>query len=235
MNYNNGFTVLLFSTVSDIRDSLKNKSIHLEPERIVEVVAVKIKNGQIEKHFSSFVAIEDYDAPRFEFSEYNFNRNKLRSEHLIGAPSLKEVAKSVKAFVGDDTVILRGNGDEQHHPYCIFIEAAKKCGIIFDNEIADIGLIYDAVHLRDMLEDEELKFEEATPLEIAQTLASAHDAWEEIFLFNNVDFTPSDDAWEQDRDDPLSWALAFAKLLIYLLDLSPEWEVYEDDGEDIPF
>lgn len=234
---NEKFTVLTFSTVERIWNSLKDEDVNFEQEKIIEVAAVKIKNGKIEKHFSSFVGLEGYDAHDIYFRDWNFNLNKARAEHLIGAPMLREVARTIKAFVGEDTIILRGDGEDEDHPYHIFTRNAQQYGILFDNEIVDIGLIYDAVRLQDKLEDRGLKFEEATPIEVAQMLAPIYDNWKDAFFYSDVDFDPSDDAYMQDRDDPLSWALAFAKFLIKMLELDKkyEWKVYDADDEDIPF
>ncbi len=235
---NEKFTVLTFSTVKHLAGLFGTHDVNFEREQVIEIAAAKIKKGRITKHFSSFIALDGYDMHRFEFKDYNFNLNGIRAEHLIGAPTLEETAKTIKAFVGDDTVIVRGNANHKEHPYQLFITAAEKFGVIFENDVLDIELIHRAVRLQVLLEDEGKEFEEATPLEIAGMLAPEHDNWTDIFLDYNVSFDTSEDAaWAQDRSDPLSWALAFAKFLIKMLELNEkyEWKVYDADDEDIPF
>jgi hypothetical protein len=233
---NEKFTVLTFSTVKHLAGLFGVQDVNFEWEQVIEIAAVKIKRGQIAKHFSSFIALDGYDMHRFEFKDYNFNLNGICAEHLIGAPTLEETAKTIKAFVGDDTVIVKGNANHKEHPYQLFITAAEKFGVIFDNDVLDIELIHQAVRLQVLQEDEDRKFEETTPLEIAEMLAPYHDNWTDIFLDYNVSFDTSEDAaWTQDRSDPLSWALAFAKFLINLLELNEksDREFYDADEEEI--
>ncbi|MCM1224109.1 MAG: hypothetical protein NC548_57620 [Lachnospiraceae bacterium] len=212
------FTLLLFTTVKRMRDLSTGEDVELESEKTAEVAAVKIEKGQIAKHFSSFIALENYDMQGLEFTDLNFNLNGIGAEHLIGAPSLREVAEKIKAFVGEDTVIVKGDGERKSHPYRIFMDGAKRCGVEFENPTVDIDRIYDAMRLRNLLDDEGKKFEDATPIEIARTLAPVYDNWTDIFLYNDVYFDPSDGAYMRARNDLLSWALAFAKFFIKIVD-----------------
>lgn len=230
------FAVLNFGVATEFYDLKSDKIVELQQPAIVEVVAIKVRNEAICGHFHSFVAIEGYDAFDIEFQDGNITAYNLKAEHLIGAPSFDEVANNLKQYIGNDALIVNSLTATPLNPFYIFKKCAKKCGYRFDNQAYALGDILSASRVQQELADNGAKFENLNTLQIAKILSENKSTWAEVFCDYNIVFNPqSDDYCDKDRNDTLSWAIAFAKLFIALIDWHniTEQEVYDD--KDFPF
>lgn len=233
--YNQSFAVLNFGMVTEFYDLRNDNIVELQQPAIVEVVAIKVHNGSICGHFHSFVAIDGYDAFDIEFQDGNISAYNLKAEHLIGAPKFDEVANNLKQYIGNDVLIVNSLTATPLNPFFIFKQRAKKCGYRFDNQVYSLGDILSASRLQQELADNGKRFEDLNTLQIAKILSGNKSTWAEVFCDYNIVFNPqSDDYCDKDRNDTLSWALAFAKLFVALVEWHKiTWQ--EVLGEDLPF
>ena len=215
---NQSFVVLNFSTLRAFTDNIKNDDVTLQREAIVEIAAVKIKKGKIHGHYHSFVAIDGYNAQDIEFGSSDMGAYNLNNEHLIGAPAFKEVVEKLSDYVDDSVLIVYSLSPQAYNPFAIFKDCAKDCGYFFNNPAIAMTDIRNAKRLQRAVKESGIKFENANILQIAKMLAFDYKSWSEIFLDYGIFFDPDcDDIYDRDRNDPLSWALAFAKLFIKLV------------------
>ena len=235
------FVVLTFATVSDIIDTVKSRSVHLERDAIVEVAAVRVKYGEIVGHYHSFIAIDGYDARNIEFDDLNLGSYNLTETYLIGAPKFEDVIKDLHGFIDDSVLLVQSASPYLNDPFKIFKEMAKECGCLFDNSAITLSDVYTAIKLRIALDDRGIRFEDMDGIKIAQLLSGDEkESWTDIFADYDVLFNPFGEGGDRDRNDPLSWALAFAKFFVKLID---EDEIIDnkaidkiiDDDEWLPF
>ena len=217
---NQTFVVLGFATIEDLYDGKHTGSISLQRPAIVEVTAVKISNGKIEGHYHSFVSIDGYDAENIEFGEGNYSSYNLNAEHLIGAPSFKEVIDRVRSYVGDSILLVESLYSVTQNPFTVFKDYAQSCGYAFNNPVITLNNILTAARLQSAIEESKVKFENAGTLQIAQMLACKKMNWADLFADYDIFFNPYSEDFDKGRHDPLSWALAFARLFITLV----EWK-----------
>lgn len=225
------FVVLEFATVESLSVHGKG-SIRLQRDAIIEIAAVKIEKGEIKEHFSSFVAIDGYDAHDYELSTDNFNRHGLSSAHLIGAKPLKELVERLHDFIGKSTIVLTERYGFGQDPFEIFKETAAACGYAFNNSVIFAYRIMQAARLQEAFEESDVTFENASTLQIAEMMNYNKQNWREIFFDCDVFFDPEATDYMRDRDDPLSWALAFAQAFINIVK-STDYTEYLDN--DCPF
>ena len=222
---NKSYVIMGFATIDGFYDKIKRKVVRLAKEEIIEVSAVKIKKGKIKEYFNSFVSIEGYDAHDIEFDDFRINSYYADAVHLIGAPNFEYIAKRLFDFVGQSIIINTLFTIKE--AFKIFKEKAQSFGYVFNNSTLDIDDIYTAKILKDMIEESSEKFENLTVLQLAQKMKTDKNIWTEIFADNDIFFDP--DSNEDDfkgRNDPLSWALAFARFFIKINDC-------EEDTTDI--
>ncbi len=184
---NESYVILGFACADDIR-GLKEKP---EKPYLVEVAAVKIEKRKIVSHFSSFIAIDGYDAHDIEFDPCNPEAYGVQEDHLIGALSFEDVAKRVCAFAeGGVPVVIPNFFDTAG----IFAEHAKKCGLSFVHPVRQFGKTFPIRR----------EFKDGTP---TTEIFSEY----EIFLLDK-------DIMMNTRDDLLTWTLAYARLALALMD-----------------
>lgn len=228
------FIVLTFAAVGAFRLDGDGKTVESQRDSIVEVAAVKIEKGKIREHLHSFVAIEGYDANDIlEFSGLNIYGYHLTPQHLIGAPSLSEVVERLQSFIGDSIIVV--DASPYNDPFNIFKDYAKSVGCLFNNPTICLADIITAARLQKAIDDGNVKFENCATLQIAQILSCNRTSLTDIFADYNIYFDPdAKDSYDRDRDDPLSWALAFARLFIKLVSWGNDTALKPVD-EDIPF
>lgn len=180
------FVILGFACADNIR-GIKEK---LEAPKLLEVAAVKIERGEIDSHFSSFIAIDGYDAHDIFIDIPNIEAYGVMEEHLIGAPSMEEVAKEVCTFANGCAPVAI--------PSClgtagIFAEHAKRYGLAFDRPVRQFGEVFPIRR----------EFKDGTPM---TEVFSAY----EIFLMDDS-FCPNV------RRDLLTWTLSYARLALALM------------------
>ena len=227
------FVVLVLTTLDSVHDN-KQGYVNLQRNAIVEVAAVKIKKGKIEGHYHSFVAIDGYDAHDIEFGDGNFTYD-AKACHLIGAPSFKEVVKKLHDYIGNSLLIVNSLSPSPNNPFIIFKDYARSFGYDFNNPAICMGHILDAARLQKAVEDSGVKFENASTLQIAKMLVYDKVNWTDIFADYDIFFNPdSEDFFDKGRNDPLSWALAFAQLFIKLVEQDDD-SLIEPLDDDCPF
>ena len=213
----------------------------LQNDAIIEVAAVKIQGGEIRGHFHSFVAIDEYEPKNIEFDDFNMFCYRATPNLLIGAPSIKDVMEQLKDYIGDSAVICFGGG-KKGSGFELFKEIARNNGCVFDNAAVYPSDLYTMIKLKRELTENANKFEDMSVLQLAHTVNEKPEQWTDIFAEFNIYFNPEEcKPYEHlGRDDPLSWALAFAQLYI---NIQEEEEALRDDfkvvlkpvDEDLPF
>lgn len=233
--YKQTFVVLEFATIGEFTDNVKKVDVRLQREAIAEVAAVKISKGKIEKHYQAFVAIDGYDAHNIEFGDGNFGSYNLSAEHLIGAPSLKDVSNGFREFIGDSILIVNSVSPNVYNPFIIFKDTAQSLGYCFNNPVISLNNVLTAARLQKAVKESGVNFENASTLQIAQMLSYNKPTWTEIFADYDIYFNPDGDGdYNKGRNDPLSRALAFARLFIALVDFGTA-TVLEPIDEPSPF
>lgn len=227
------YVIMGFATIDSFYDKIKRKVVRLAKEEIIEVSAVKIEKGKIKEHFNSFVSIDGYDAHDIEFDDFRINSYYADAEHLIGAPNFEYIAKRLFDFIEQSIIINTSFTIKE--AFKIFKEKAQSLGYVFNNNTLDIDDIYTAKILKDMIEESKAKFENLTILQLAKKMKTDKNIWTEIFADNDIFFDPdSDQDIFKGRNDPLSWALAFARFFIKINDCEEDTtDIQEFNLEDI--
>ncbi len=232
--HNKKFFILMFAmTPDEFIDKSKNTHISLNCPAIIEVAAVEIKNRKIQGHFHSFISIEDYNACNIDFEDGLFQTEFVTPQHLIGAPSFSAVADRLYSYIQGGTLIICSSWK---NPFSIFKDKAESIGRFFNNPVIELQNVLTAARLKNAITKNDISFENANILTIAGLLADNSISWQDVFDDYNICFNPnSDDDYNKDRNDPLSWALAFAQLFIALI--STETPVLQelDTDEKYPF
>lgn len=224
------YVVLTFAAVSEFTD-LNGKTVKLMRDAIVEAAAVKIKNRRIAGHYHSFAAIDGYDAHDLQFDDLRWASYYVDAAHLIGAPTFGEVAEKLSDYIGSAILIVKSASPSESNPFTVFKESAKNCGYVFNNTVVEIGNIYSAAKLHSAVADGGVEFRNPSLMQIAQALTCEKEKWTEIFADHDIYFDPdSEQDYNRGRDDPLSWALMFARLCVKLFE-----SALEPVDEDLPF
>ena len=230
------FVVIAFATVSTLRDIVNDTCVTLQRDAIVEVAAVKIEKGSIQGHCHSFIAIDGYDAHNIEFDSGNYGAYGVRAEHLIGAPSLKEAIERLSSFIGDSILLVQSASPNAHNPFTVFKDSAKDYGYCFNNSTIALQDITAAYRLKNAMQSSGADLSETSVLQTANMLADKRENWTDILADYDIYFDPeNDDMSLRDRNDPLSWALIFARLFIRLVDYGDEQDVIDNAEIEVPF
>lgn len=218
---NKSYVIMGFATIDGFYDKIKRRVVNLAKDEIIEVSAVKIENGKLKEYFNSFISIDGYDAHNIEFEGFRQLSYYADALHLIGAPNFEYIAKRLFDFIGQSIII--NTVFTSNEAFKIFKEKAQSFGFVFNNPTLDIDDIYTAKILKDMIEESGEKFESLTILQLAQKMKTDKNIWTEIFADNDIFFDPDSEVNElKGRNDPLSWALAFARFFIKLSDCEGE-------------
>ena len=211
------YVVIEFATIQDLCDKRTSKNIILDTPQITEVAAVKIKNGQIQGHYHSFVSLEGYDVKEIEFDDDRASTFYADADYLIGAPALSIVAEQLHEYLKDSTIVLRSDAVFIRNVFDGFKARAQSLGLSFDNEVVIISDILAASKLKKAIEDSGESFENMNALQLSKFFQDGRGKWTDIFFDYDIIFDPdSEEPLLKSRDDPLSWALAFSKLFIAL-------------------
>lgn len=211
------YVVIEFATIQDLCDKRTSKNIILDEPQITEVAAVKIKNGQIQGHYHSFVAIEGYNVKDIEFDDDRASLFYADEAYLIGAPAFGTVVEQLYEYCKDGTIVFRNDAVFIRNVFDGINVKAQSVGLSFDNEVVNISDIFNAVTLKNAIEDSGENFENMNALQLSKFFKDGRGKWADIFFDYDIIFDPdSKDQLLKGRDDPLGWALAFAKLFIAL-------------------
>lgn len=192
-------------------------------EQILEVAAVKVRNGEICEHFSTFVAPQQPSELKFECEDSDYCG--ITPFHLIGAPSLEEVCKRVHAFTeGCDLAVPAISNRRYIDLFLIFREAAAKFGINFEDPVVSIYNLCWVDAVMSELRGDELDLSASKAFEIAAVISCDFD-WEDALANYEIWDLYAFFDFEYVRKDCLAWALAFARLFIKI--------IYAEDGKEI--
>lgn len=231
---NQRFVVLAFATVGNIHDNSKGGYTHfLHREEIIEISAVKIECGIIKDSFHSFVAIDGIDSHNLQFEPGNYGSYRATPELLIGSPSFSDLIEKIYAFIGDSIIIDISSSIINQLQF--FKDKASSLGYLINNPVLSMWHIHKAKVLQKRLRANDKKFENLSTLQIAQMFTTKDARWTDIFAEYDIDFNPEGkDIDDIGRNDPLSWALAFAKLFIALVE-DDNYSALEPIDEEYPF
>ena len=185
----NTYCAIEFAIVEELTDLTTYDLVSLDKCAVVEVAAVKVVNGKIKGHFHSFVAIDGYSPRNIKIETSSFISYSINELHLIGAPRLDEVIRRLREYVGDSVVLVNNNlHSDLFNPLFVVRKQAQVLGCPFGDEF---------IRIKDLLDE-----------------GDKEKRIQDIFLENEVRFYPNNDSFSRSRNDALSWALAYAQLLI---------------------
>ncbi len=184
---NEKYVIIGFACADEIR-GIKEK---IDKPKLIEVAAVKVEDRQITSHFSSFIALEGYDAHDICIDYGNPESYGVTEDHLVGAPEFKEVAKRVCEFSkGYVPVAMPSFFDTIK----IFLGAAQKCGLSFDRPVKYFPAVFP----------------------IKKNFGKEVTSIEQIFTEYDI-FLLDDDTLQVARHDILTYTLAYARLALALM------------------
>ena len=224
------FTVL-DPLLGDLYDSKIKERLNFTCSPIVEIAAVKIQNGKICEHYTNFIGLDGLNAENLSDDAECMSRYGITPAHLIGAPSLKNAVEKFYNFTQDCIILVRHKTSSYNTSFDIFQMYAKSFGYIFNNPVFGMTDIVQAAKIKEMFEDKEQNIDYTDILCIAKNLGHAH-FWTDAFADYDIFFNPdSKESFDKGRDDPLSWAIAFARLFIAINDFEDNsLEEIKDDN-----
>lgn len=224
------FTVL-DPLLGDLYDSKIKERLNFTCSPIVEIAAVKIQNGKICEHYTNFIGLDGLNAENLSDDAECMSRYGITTAHLIGAPSLKDAVEKFFHFSENCIILVRHKTASYNTPFDIFQMYAKSFGYIFNNPVFGMTNIVQAAKIKEMFEDKEQNIDYTDILCIAKNLGHAH-FWTDTFADYDIFFNPdSKESFDKGRDDPLSWAIAFARLFIAINDFEDNsLEEIKDDN-----
>ena len=211
------FTVLDLVS-GDLYDNKIKERMNFACSPIAEIAAVKIQNGKICEHYTNFIGFNCLKAENLSDGLDCMSRFGITPAHLIGAPSLKESVEKFFYFTQNCIILVRHKTALYNVPFDIFQMYAKSFGYIFNNPVVGMTDIVQAAKIKEMFEDKEKNIDYTDVLRIAENL-DYENFWTDTFADYDIFFNPnSKDSFDKGRNDPLSWALAFAQLFIAIVD-----------------
>ena len=227
------FTVLDWVS-GDLLDNKIKERLNFTCPPIVEIAAVKILNGKICEHYTNFIGLDGLNAENLSDDGDCMSRYGITPAHLIGAPSLKNAVEKFYNFTQDCIILVRHKTSSYNTSFDIFQMYAKSFGYIFNNPVFGMTDIVQAAKIKEMFEDKEQNIDYTDILCIAKNLGHAH-FWTDTFADYDIFFNPDSKESDKARNDPLSWALAFARLFIAITDCENDALEEVKDDTSLPF
>lgn len=222
------YVVLEFVTIDGYSSSIQTKrhklEVHLSYPAIIEVAAVKTKDGKIIEHYSTFVGIDGCDARGLKLEEESPELDGITAEHLIGAPSLFDVADRLFKFIRGCTVITKFSDNDSRNPFNLLKNYMDSTGYIFNNPVISLNNIITAVKLKSLIECNDNN----TALDcynFALELENKENYDDMVVDYLDIDI-------ESIRQDSLSRALIMARLF---LELTKDKTQLQPVDEESPF
>ena len=224
------FTVL-DPLLGDLYDNKIKERLNFTCPPIVEIAAVKIQNGKICEHYTNFIGLDGLNAENLSDDGDCMSHFGITPAHLIGAPSLKDAVEKFFHFSENCIILVRHKTASYNTPFDIFQMYAKSFGYIFNNPVFGMTDIVQAAKIKEMFEDKEQNIDYTDILRIAKNLDHSN-FWTDTFADYDIFFNPdSKESFDKGRDDPLSWAIAFARLFIAINDFEDNsLEEIKDDN-----
>ena len=111
----------------DVAVDLEMTGTQVKTDRILEIGACRVRNGEIVDTFHTMVD------PRCEIPEYVQTLTGIKPEEVAGAPSQEEAVRAFLDFAGDDVVL----GHNVNFDYAFIKVAAVNMGRTFENKALD--------------------------------------------------------------------------------------------------
>ena len=224
------FTVL-DRICGDLYDGASKSKLSFTFAPIVEITAVKIQSGKICEHYTNFIGLNGLNAENLSDDGGCLSHFGITPAHLTGAPSLKEAVEKFFDFTRDCVILVRHKTSSYNTPFDIFQMYARSFGYVFNNPVFGMTDIVRAAKIREMFEDKERKLDHTDILRIAEDLDHT-SFWTDTFADHDIFFDPDGKgASDKSRNDPLSWAIAFARLFIAIAELENDaFEKIENAG-----
>lgn len=200
------YVVLDFSTIGQLGELYNQFSRN----SIIEVAAVKIKEGIIIGHFSTFVAIENFDPHKLEFDGFRPNAVGITNLHLIGAPKFENVCQRVFDYTENCTLVVESLSKYPYNDFNIFKDSAMNCGYVFNQPVIAFNDLLYAEELRGSINDKTLHLDQM-PLDELSVLLRRKKPW--LKMLEERDIYIFDEQTFEKRGGPLTYALAIAQIL----------------------
>lgn len=208
------YAVLEFTTIdgyfSNIAMKKEKIELRLNFPAIIEMTAVKIKDGNITEHFSTFVGIDGCNPNDIRLDSESPELYGITAEHLICAPSLTVAAERLFEFTGGCTLITKFAKKDSRNPLHIVKKYMEPEGYVFNNPVVSLNNIIAAIKI-----SENVGVSGADAYRLALSLEDKESYNDLVAKHLNCDA-------EIGRQDSLSRALIMAKLFIELTKKSNE-------------
>lgn len=205
------YVVLEFVTIdgyyTEIETKKNKQEVHLNFPAIIEMAAVKIENGKIVDHYSTFVGIDGCNANDLKFEEESPELYGITAEHLIGAPSFYDASVRLFEFIRGCALITKFSKNDSRNQLHLIKRYMEPAGYVFNNPVLSLNNIITAIQIKDNLSE---FTDEKTGLDyfkIALELENKESFADMVANYLDIDL-------DSCRQDSLSRALVMARLFI---------------------
>mgnify|MGYP001623953544 FL=1 len=217
----NTYVVVEFTEInghfSGIYDSRTKQDLSFASSPIVEIAAVKIQKGEISEHYTNFIGLDGVQAKNLCEEMSSLTDKGITPTHLIGAPSLEETVRKLYDFTRDCIILVQYKTPFFNTPFDTFQLYARSFGYVFNNPVFGILDIVQAAKLKKAFKEKDIDYRDV--LRVAENIEQMIAGWQDIFAEYEIFFAPfSNDPCNRGRNDPLSWAIAFARLFLAITD-----------------
>lgn len=217
----------------EVKRKSDGREFKFSDEAFVEIAAVKIENGRIVGHFSTFIGIDVLDLDDIS-EDWEPDHFGITSDHLKGAPDLESIAQKLRRFAMGCIIIPDTISSQEG--WRKFAKKALACGYCFNNVCVNMSDIMLAKRVKCAAEKNGKNFNEIALLEMANYVKSTKNI-AEIMADYGVYYPPYDSTDRMVvRNDCLSRAIAFARLFIAMAgDEIVSLKEYSEDEDGCPF
>lgn len=217
----------------EVKRKSDGREVKFSDEALVEIAAVKIENGRIVGHFSTFIDIDGLDLDDI-CGDWEPDHFGITPDHLKGAPDLESVDQKLRRFAMGCIIIPDTINSQEG--WRKFTKKALACGYCFNNVCVNMSDIILAKRVTEAVEGSGKNFNELALLEMANYVKSTKNI-AEIMADYNVFYPPYDTTDRMVvRNDCLSRAIAFARLFIAMAgDEIVTLKEYSESDDGCPF
>ena len=162
----------------EVKRKSDGREVKFSDEALVEIAAVKIENGRIVGHFSTFIDIDGLDLDDI-CGDWEPDHFGITPDHLKGAPDLESVDQKLRRFAMGCIIIPDTINSQEG--WRKFTKKALACGYCFNNVCVNMSDIILAKRVTD--------FNELALLEMANYVKSTKNI-AEIMADYNVFYPP---------------------------------------------